>query len=183
MTQYYIDQKLISMFLDADPNSEEVINYMSKYSEKLTKLIEEGIRKYLKEKKNMSDEQIEREFEKVDSFDQADQAVLLDDDVAVEAERIRHKFNKEIYDYYAQVLDNDQKKKINVYLQQQQENINKDFEEQQKMMLDVLSKIKNEYEQTGDLKEQEEPTQTPMSDEDLMTIQKDLEEEIGKVKT
>lgn len=149
--EYYFDREIVALFLGVEPEDEAIDEYFLRYELRLSELVQEGIVRYLRDVKNYSEMDAKVELEKL--VDISDFSILkryLDDDqILAFLSEIRQNFNKQIYDYYRKTLPQETKDKINKHIELIHRVKKADFEEEKRMMMEVLDEIEEEYDRTG----------------------------------
>ncbi len=154
--QYLIDRELISLMLQKPSESAEVEDYVQKYQVKIAGITDEVVYEYLKNEESMNDEEIKAELVGFAEGKMRQDSPFYNQSLMILIDQAVDSFNKQIYEYYQEKLPAEQKQKINNYIAQVQVEADKGFEEQQKMVNELLDEISDEYKQNGSIASWEE---------------------------
>lgn len=167
------------MFLGESEDSETVSNYLVRYEEKKNQIMEDVIIDYFMKNEGIAKEEAQKKYQVMLQSETEDIATMITADLLVEVERKIRAFHESIYKYYRKTLSQEQKDEINIYINKVQTQIQSEFLEMKKVMVEEFEKMREEYKRDGEIKTYDELYSVQVENEaDSLSIEevKDSEE-------
>ncbi len=149
---YLIDFQVVAFLLDKPLESKDITNFMLDYAEKLDEVRQKAVKMHLaKQKSKQVDEITDVEYDEfVASIENYDFVVQPEyQEFSDMVDEVINQYNKKIYDFYSARISQDQKDKLNKYIQSKQTEANEQHELWKSTILQVLDEAEKQADEVS----------------------------------